>query len=246
MHPPRIALVGDYNVIHKAHQAIPMALTLASEREGPCEWEWVHTATLGGSPAERLAAFDAVWCVPATPYANPRGAIDVIRFARTNGVPLLGTCGGFQHMLIEYADFAWEIADPTRVGGDPYEPGNSVIGLLACALVEVGGEVFFEPGSRLGEVYGTPSAFEGYHCSYGVNPQCADRLTSGRLRAVAHDSVGDIRAIELDDHPFYFGTLYQPERSAFEHVPHPLITAFVAAAIRQALSPNPHSLDPGP
>jgi CTP synthase (UTP-ammonia lyase) len=231
MNPSRIALVGDYNVIHKAHQAIPIALTLASGRQGPCEWGWVHTSTLGGDPAETLAAFDAVWCVPATPYANPRGAIDVIRFARTTGMPLLATCGGFQHMLIEYADFAWGIADPTRTGGDPYEPGNPVISPLTCALVEVGGDVFFATGSRLASIYRSSSAFEGYHCSYGVNPQCADRLEAGPLRAVAHDGIGDIRAVELEGHPFYFGTLYQPERSAFDHVPHPLITAFVGAAM---------------
>jgi CTP synthase (UTP-ammonia lyase) len=30
-----------------------------------------------------------------------QGAIDAIRFAREPGRPLIGTCGGFQHVAIE-------------------------------------------------------------------------------------------------------------------------------------------------
>ena len=31
------------------------------------------------------------------------GVLSAIRFARETGRPFLGTCGGFQHALIEYA-----------------------------------------------------------------------------------------------------------------------------------------------
>jgi CTP synthase (UTP-ammonia lyase) len=46
----------------------------------------------------------------------------------------------------------------------------------------------------------------------------------------ARDAAGDVRAAELDGHPFFFGTLYQPERSGLDGRRHPLIAAFVAAA----------------
>jgi CTP synthase (UTP-ammonia lyase) len=36
--------------------------------------------------------------------------------------------------------------------------------------------------------------------------------------------------VELDGHPFYFATLFQPERSALAERSHPLIAAFVQAA----------------
>lgn len=49
----RIALVGDYNVAVKAHQAIPRALALASEPNGRlCEWEWLHTSAIFDDPSK--------------------------------------------------------------------------------------------------------------------------------------------------------------------------------------------------
>jgi CTP synthase (UTP-ammonia lyase) len=86
------------------------------------------------------------------------------------------------------------------------------------------------PGSRLAEIYGTTQAIEGYHCSYGLNPIFAERLATGPLRATVHDLAGDTRAIELDGHPFFIATLFQPERSALANHPHPLVRTFVMAA----------------
>src|SRR5713226_4615469 len=106
--PIRIALIGDYNAAVKAHQAIPQALALAQDgKQRRCEWQWLHTATLSNDPSDQLQAFHGIWCVPASPYANTRGALAAIRFARGTGRPFLGTCGGFQHALLEYAEAVW-------------------------------------------------------------------------------------------------------------------------------------------
>src|SRR5215469_803912 len=99
----RIALIGDYNSKVIAHQAIPEALRLSGETIGrPVEGVWTHTSSLV-NPRVQLQEFDGIWCVPASPYANTEGALEAIRFARESGRPFLGTCGGFQHALIEYA-----------------------------------------------------------------------------------------------------------------------------------------------
>ena len=229
-----IALVGDYDPEAKAHQAIPLALALACEqREGPCEWTWVHTATLGDDPSGQLAAFDGLWCVPASPYANTNGALAAIRFARQTGRVFLGTCGGFQHALLEYADAVWGVVKPAHAELDPAAV-DPVIAPLACSLVEQSGEIRFEAGSRLAVIYGVPAALENYHCRYGLGSGYHDRLSSGPLRVSGRDASGDVRAVELDGHPFFFATLYQPERSALMARRHPLVNAFVEAACRQA------------
>jgi CTP synthase (UTP-ammonia lyase) len=239
----RVALVGDYNPAAKAHQGIPRALALACEADRRCEWEWVHTSTLLEDPSEQLAAFHAVWCVPASPYANTRGALAAIRFARETGRVFLGTCGGFQHALLEYAEAVWGVAQPAHAELQP-DAAAPVIAPLACALVEVSGEVHFDPGSRLAAIYGAPTAFEQYHCQYGLSPACRERLASGPLRLAGRDDGGDVRAIELDGHPFFVATLYQPERSALAGRRHPLVRAFVAAAQERAAAWP--SLDPPP
>lgn len=80
------------------------------------------------------------------------------------------------------------------------------------------------------DIYGNVSADEAYHCNFGVNPAIAKTIFSNELQVAARDRAGDIRAFELKGHPFYFGTLYQPERSSLRGETHPLISAFVKEA----------------
>src|SRR5262245_39920952 len=103
-YPPRmrIGLIGDHDPAVTAHRAIPRALELAAERLGvTVETEWIPTEEIENE--ERVSAFDGLWCVPASPYRSTEGALRAIRFAREQGRPFLGTCGGFQHALLEYA-----------------------------------------------------------------------------------------------------------------------------------------------
>lgn len=108
----RIGLIGDFNPDVIAHIAIPQALTLAARKvECSVETEWLPTPLLEKNTAERLANFDGLWIVPASPYESMEGALLAIRFARERGVPFLGTCGGFQHALIEYARNVLNLAE---------------------------------------------------------------------------------------------------------------------------------------
>lgn len=224
----RIAIIGDYNPAVKAHQGIPRALELSGEA-GSCRWEWLHTTTISDAPEEELAGFHGIWCAPASPYANTRGALAAIRYARETGTVFLGTCGGFQHALLEYAQAVWGVANAAHAEMDP-GAADPVIAPLACSLVEKAGEVRFEPGSFLATVYGALSATEEYHCSYGLSEKYSSRLASGPLRVAARDAAGDVRAVELDSHPFFIATLFQPERSGLAEHRHPLVSAFVTAA----------------
>src|SRR5262245_20076813 len=101
----QIGLVGDYNPIHVAHQAIPPALELAGRAaEVIVKPTWIPTESIAPEAAsEQLAGYDGLWCVPASPYRNTAGALAAIHVAREEGRPFLRTCGGFQHALLEYA-----------------------------------------------------------------------------------------------------------------------------------------------
>ena len=230
----RIALIGDHNPNVAAHRAIPLALTLACEAgEHACEWEWVHTSTIRDEPSNQLAGFHGVWCVPASPYTNTKGALAAIRFARESRRAFLGTCGGFQHALLEYAEAEWGIADPAHAELSP-DAADPIIAPLACSLVEESGDIHFAADSRLAAIYGTSTTTEEYHCRYGLSPRHGHRLADGPLRATGWDTAGDIRAIELQGHPFFIATLFQPERSALAGRTHPLVRAFVDAVKERA------------
>jgi CTP synthase (UTP-ammonia lyase) len=208
----RIALIGDYDPTVPAHVAIPKALDLAARRAGVAVApEWVGTATVEPAAA-RLAGHAGVWCVPASPYASMDGALAAIRFARESGRPFLGTCGGFQHGVLEYARnvLGHAGADHAETAPDAAMP---VIARLTCSLVE--------------------KAEETYRCNYGLNPAYEQLLAGpGGLRVAARDANGEVRAVELPGHPFFMATLFQPERAALRGAAHPLVTAFVAAAAR--------------
>ena len=228
----RIGLVGERNEAVVAHRAIPLALARAAESRGvDIEPAWLATDALAEPFDAR--AFAGLWCVPGSPYRSMDGALRAIRSARGQGVPFLGTCGGFQHALIEYARDVLGWADAEHAETAP-GAARAVIAPLACALVEQRGSVHFAPGSRIARAYGTDAADEGYHCRYGVNPAFAAALLRGPLRATAHDAAGEVRAVELDGHPFFVATLFQPERAALEGRLPPLVGAFVDACAPEA------------
>jgi len=166
----------------------------------------------------------------ASPYADTEAALAAIRFAREHRVPFLGTCGGFQHAIVEYARnlFGFSEADHAENNSAALMP---VIAPLECALVESSGEIMLSDG-RIRSAYNDATKIEeGYHCSYGFNPAYVDLLfANGDLRATAHDFAGDVRGVELRGHPFFVATLFQSERRALRGEMPPLVKAFVAAA----------------
>lgn len=217
---PRIALVGDFDPSVPAHRAIPLALGDAATAV------WVPTESIDSTSV--LESFDGIWCVPASPYRSTEGALTAIRFARETGRPFLGTCGGFQHAVIEYARNVLGWADAEHAETAP-EAARPVVSLLACSLVEAKGGVTFSPGSRIAKAYGAQEATEGYRCRYGLNPEFREALLAGPLQVSAIDEEGEVRGVELDGHPFFVATLFQPERGALEGRRVPLAEAFIAA-----------------
>lgn len=225
----RVGLIGDFDPDVIAHQAIPPALALAGVAAGvPVTHHWIPTESIVAPDV--MEPFDALWCVPASPYRSMDGALHAIRYAREQQRPFLGTCGGFQHAVVEYARnvLGWADADHAETAPDA---GRTVIAPLACSLVEVSDAVCFTPGSRLALAYGAEGAQEGYHCNYGLNPRFGTELTRGPLRATSHDAAGEVRGVELDGHRFFVATLFQPERAALHGIVPPIVRALVEAAI---------------
>lgn len=225
--PLRIALVGDYNPDVVAHKAIPLAIDdAAAVLELPLRYDWLATSDIHDD--EALADYDAIWVVPASPYKNAAGAFIAIRYARENSIPFLGTCGGFQHAIVEYARnvLGWQDAAHAETDSE----GRMVIAPLSCSLVEKTAAIELRANTLIARAYGRDSIEEGYHCSYGIAEEFARELEQGDLRVTGWDEEGDIRAVELVTHPFFVATLFQHERNALAGSPSPLVHAFLRAA----------------
>lgn len=235
--PLRIALVGDRSDSVTAHRAIPIALDLeARARTIAIAHDWHATDRLT-DPA-RLAAYDAIWTVPASPYASFDNALAAIRHARETGTPFLGTCGGYQHALVEYAR---NVLGHPQAGISEIDPDcpMPLVSSLTCALIDETDPVLPEPGGLIDRLAGPAPLTETYRCSFGINPEHQAIFDGTPLRVAARDPDGAIRAMALDGHPFFLGTAFQPERAALTGHRHPIVTGFIGAAIRASRAPDP-------
>ncbi|MDQ2904305.1 MAG: hypothetical protein ABI456_10680 [Ktedonobacteraceae bacterium] len=227
----RIGLIGELKHEVKAHVAIPQALELAShDLAYQFEAEWLATPFLEQGTSQQLAPYQALWFVPNTPYASIDGALHALRYAREHHIPTLGTCGGCQHMIIEYARNVLGMSEADHAEEHPDAP-VLLITPLACSNTEIITTCLLTPGSRVAAIYGTNEVTEQYGtCNYGPNAQFWPALEQGGLHVTGMDGDGNARIVEIDQHPFFIGTLFQPERSAFRQIVHPLIRALLQAA----------------
>lgn len=232
MNSKAIAIVADFNPNNESHLATNHAIEHSLARvAASLDVCWIGTDRLPSTGATaQLSRFNGLWIGPASPYKSAEGALAAIRLARERRIPLLGTCGGFQHIVLEYARNILGIADAEHEETNP-DASTLVISRLACSLVGRTRTVTLQPGSRIASLYGRTTAEERYLCSFGVNPDYADRLESGGLRVVGFDAEGVVRAVELEDHPFFMGTLFLPQLTSKPAAPHPIVSGFLRACL---------------
>lgn len=223
-----IALLGEYSPTFPPHVSTTAAIehariVLGSEISA----DWVSTEEIEPSLFER---YSGIWVVPGSPYKNMENTLWAIRYARENRIPCFGTCGGFQHMVIEYARNVLGFNDAQHAEYDPYA-STIFISRLACSLAGREMQLSFVPGSQVAAMYGGLSGTEQYYCNFGVNPNCIHELTRGPLHISGSDREGEVRVIEYPGHPFFIGTLFVPQMRSRPETPHPLVTAFLRAVV---------------
>ena len=223
-----IAILGEYDPGFAPHRATTAAIAHARARLGVgVDAEWISTAAIDPRVLER---FDALWIAPGSPYKDLELTLWAIRQARERLIPCLGTCGGFQHMVLEYARNVLGFHDAQHAEYDPYA-SRLFISELTCSLAGHEMRLSLTPGSRVATIYGATTATESYYCNFGVNPEHVPLLARGPLAITGADAEGEVRVVELPDHPFFVGTLFVPQTRSTPEQPHPLVLAFVAAAV---------------
>jgi CTP synthase (UTP-ammonia lyase) len=236
----RIGLVGDFNPKEPAHFMMNDSLGHTAESLGiPVHYEWVGTETITKENAEaRLENFHGIWAAPASPYRSFDGMLAGIEFARTRNRPYLGTCGGFQYTLIEYARNRMGLADADSAENTASSK-HIVIAPVSCPVAErkagapklVGALVVrLNPGTRIHEFCGETELHEEYFCNFEMNEEFRSKFEAAGLIANAVGPNGEVRGVELPGHRFFIATLFQPQRSSRPQKPHPLINRYVEAA----------------
>jgi CTP synthase (UTP-ammonia lyase) len=226
-----LAIIGDFIPDNPSHLATNEAIRHCAEAAHlKIRVEWVGTEeVMKPGVQSHLEEFGGLWIAPASPYKSMEGALLAIRTAREKSLPLLGTCGGFQHIILEYARNVLGIKDADH---EETSPGavHLFISRLVCSLAGRTMTITLDPQSLIARLYGKSTAQEQYYCNFGVNPKYLETLFSGELRVVASDAEGIARAVEIPSHRFFVGTLFLPQHTSTAAAPHPLIAGFLRAA----------------
>lgn len=220
-----IALLGDRNPEYLTHRELDAALHLFPE---DVTAEWVPTDD--PDSRKRVAESDALWVVPGTPYRDDSFVYESIQQAREGQKPFLGTCGGFQYALVEYARNVTGLSNASH-GEESPQSEDQVVTRLSCSLVGEEREVSTIDGTRLRTIYGH-EPFMGFHyCNFGLAEHYVDQLSDQNLIVSARAIDAGVEGIELSDHPFYIATLFQPQVGSIAGKPlDPLIARFIEAA----------------
>jgi CTP synthase (UTP-ammonia lyase) len=234
----KVGLIGDRLPEYRRaqHAAVVMLERAAEELNVPAEINWVPTPSLeGANVAAQLGQMDALWASPGSPYLSLEGALGGIRFARERGWPLLGTCAGFQHIVLEYARNVMGIADAAHEEYAP-EAGTLLLTALVCPVAHQTLKISLLPESFPARIYGRTEIEEYYYCNFGINPAFRDAVDASGLRVVGKDQDGEPRVLQLPGHRFYVATLFVPGASYTEGVvelegAHPLVKALLRAGL---------------
>jgi len=231
----RIAILGDFNPIFSTHHALNDSVRqTARQFTDDIQFDWISTDTFSQHMFEKI--YSGLWIAPGSPYKNAENVIHTITYARENEIPTLGNCGGFQHMVIEYARNVAEIKNANHEETNP-DSDSLVISKLSCSLKGLEEELTItDSNSLLHKILRKNKMLGKYYCSYGINPKFANQLFVNGLHPTAYSVDHQIRAFELIDHPFFVGTLFQPALTSSFQQPDPIIGEFVKNCLNRMLN----------
>src|SRR5215217_2730210 len=196
-----IAVVGDRDTSLLTHRELDAAI---ARMPTSVQARWVATDRL---TPDVLDDADGVWLVPGTPYRNDDAVYALLRDVRERCIPFLGTCGGFQYSLVEFARNVAGIGDAAHEETDPHAP-EPVVGKLACSLVGERRIVTPVPGTRLAAYMGTGPSHAFHWCNYGLQEAWVEPLRAAGLVVSARADDAGVEGIELPSHPFFLATLF--------------------------------------
>jgi CTP synthase (UTP-ammonia lyase) len=242
-----IGIIGDFNPEKPSHIATNDALKHAADLLSlDVKPEWLGTGNLRRkSVKDTIGQHQGLFAAPGTPYFFVDGAVKGIKLAREMNIPFLGTCGGSQYALLE---FARNVAGMTNAAHTELAPQTDMPLLIkiACKVDKSKGpkvprmlgtfEINLVPETEASKIYGRPKISESYNCSYELNPEYEGRLVEAGLIISGRDDDGKARIFEVHNKRFFIATGFLPQLNSTPENPHPLILAFLKSASENSTS----------
>ncbi|MFP9190562.1 glutamine hydrolyzing CTP synthase [Natronosalvus vescus] len=233
-----IALVGKYD-LEDAYMSIHESLKHAGfELGADVNAKWVFADDLADGHDGELEDVDGIIVPGGFGMRGTEGKIEAIRYARENDVPFLGLCLGFQMAVVEYARHVLGLEGAHSAEMDA-ETEHPVIDILPeqYEVENMGGTMrlgehttVIEPETLAYDLYGDTSCAERHRHRYEVNPRYFEDFADEPL-TFSGTAGNRMEILELEGHPFFFGTQYHPEYSSRPGNPSPPFVGLVESVL---------------
>jgi CTP synthase len=247
-----VALVGKYVDLPDAYLSPAEALRaggFAHDVRVNIRWVTSDDCQTPDGAARQLGDVDGVLVPGGFGVRGIEGKIGAVRYARENGIPILGLCLGLQCMTIEVARDLAGLAGANSAEFDP-ETVHPVIATMADQQDVVAGErdmggtmrlglypAALAEGSIVGELYGELMVHERHRHRYEVNNAYRAQLEEAGLSFSGLSPDGRlVEFIELPAsmHPYFVATQAHPELLSRPTRPHPLFSGLIEAALERS------------
>ena len=249
-HEVTIGLVGKYIDLPDAYLSVTEALRaggFAQQTKVLIRWIPSDECETPEGAARLLSDVDGI-CVPGGfGVRGIEGKLGALKFARENGIPVLGLCLGLQCMVIEYAR---NVVGLTGASSSEFDPETEfpVIATMAeqveiIAGGDLGGTMRLglypadlAAGSIVADVYGSGRVEERHRHRYEVNNAYRGQIAAAGLEfsGVSPDRhLVEFVELPREVHPYYVGTQAHPELRSRPNRAHPLFQGLVGAALER-------------
>ncbi len=240
-----IALVGKYTDLEDAYVSHEQALNhCRAETQTDININYVESEDLEeeNSAEKLLGNVDGILIPGGFGSRGIEGKINAINYARTNELPILSICLGFQLSVVEFARnvLGYEKAHSSEFDEKTPHP---VIDLLPMqrGIDKMGGtmrlgaeKIIIEENTKAQEIYGQTEIQERHRHRYEVNLNYKNEIESNGLSFSGHSPNGKrMEILEIEDHPFFIGSQFHPEFQSRPMKPAPLFLNFVEAMIEE-------------
>ena len=244
-HNVKIGLVGKYVQVTDTYLSINEALQHAGHHNNSSvDLVWINSEDVTEESVSRhLGGLDGIIVPSGFGERGTSGKIVAAKFARENKIPYFGIGMGMQTALIEFARnvIGLKDANSTEFNEDTKNPvvdvlheysqsdvlgGTLRLGNYECVLTE---------GSLVHSLYNADSVLERHRHRYEFNQDYKEAFEAKGIvfSGISRDKEV-VETIELNDHPFFIGTQFQPEFKSRPNRSHPLFNGFIKASLNFA------------
>jgi CTP synthase len=246
-----IAVVGKYVNLVDSYKSLHEAIAhgaIANEARVQIDYVDAEELEKEDAVAERLKHAHAIIIPGGFGDRGIEGKITAVRYARENGVPILGICLGLQVMVIECArqilqlkransqEFDEKTPDPVihmmEQQKDVVQKGGTMrLGAYPCNL---------RSGSLASSLYRRSKISERHRHRYEVNNAYRDALEKADFRATGISPDNSlVEVMELKGHPWFLGCQFHPELKSKPLDCHPLFRGLIRAAVERRTMVTP-------